>query len=144
MIGTERLELVPATPSSVHAALDASAALEAALDASVPPTWPRSISIVRMVAGSRPRRPRPRCAAGSRTSWRRASGAPGIRRIRDWLTGFGVEDVRLEPVTVTRWMTVEGASSVEVCRPECDGSLKLTVFPTLAVAAPRTIDAGPV
>ncbi|MFO0096152.1 MAG: hypothetical protein ACK54K_17830, partial [Gemmatimonadaceae bacterium] len=61
--------------------------------------------------------------------------------IRDWLTGFGVEDVRLEPVTVTRWMTVEGASSVEVCRPACDGSLKLTVFPTLAVAAPRTIDA---
>jgi hypothetical protein len=63
------------------------------------------------------------------------------QRIRDWLTGFGVEDVRLEPVTVTRWMTVEGASSVEVCRPACDGSLKLTVFPTLAVAAPRTIDA---
>lgn len=40
MIVTERLELVPATPSSVLAALDASAALEAALDASVPPTWP--------------------------------------------------------------------------------------------------------
>jgi ribosomal-protein-alanine N-acetyltransferase len=40
MILTERLELIPATPSSVHAALDAPAALAAALDASVPPTWP--------------------------------------------------------------------------------------------------------
>jgi len=39
-IVTERLELVPATPASVRAALDGPDALGAALGASVPPTWP--------------------------------------------------------------------------------------------------------
>lgn len=40
MIVTERLELTPATPELARAALDGPAALEAALGASVPATWP--------------------------------------------------------------------------------------------------------
>jgi RimJ/RimL family protein N-acetyltransferase len=40
MIVTERLELIPATPELARAALEGPVALEAALGASVPPTWP--------------------------------------------------------------------------------------------------------
>ena len=40
MILTERLELVPATPPLVHAALASTSTLATALNASVPPTWP--------------------------------------------------------------------------------------------------------
>ncbi len=40
MIGTERLELVPATPALSRAALAGPAALARALGAVVPPTWP--------------------------------------------------------------------------------------------------------
>ena len=40
MIVTRRLELIPATPALVRAALDTRAALEAALPATVPTSWP--------------------------------------------------------------------------------------------------------
>lgn len=40
MIRTERLELVPATDGLLAAAIESPAALAAALDAHVPPTWP--------------------------------------------------------------------------------------------------------
>jgi ribosomal-protein-alanine N-acetyltransferase len=40
MIATERLELIPATPELIRAALESSEALATALGACVPPTWP--------------------------------------------------------------------------------------------------------
>lgn len=40
MIRTERLELIPATPGTVRAALEGPEALGAGLSAFVPPTWP--------------------------------------------------------------------------------------------------------
>ena len=40
MIATERLELIPATPEQVRAALRGTAPLSAALGAAVPETWP--------------------------------------------------------------------------------------------------------
>jgi [ribosomal protein S5]-alanine N-acetyltransferase len=40
VISTQRLELIPATPDLLAAALEAPAALEAALNARVPPSWP--------------------------------------------------------------------------------------------------------
>lgn len=40
MIQTNRLEIIPATPALVHAALEGHAALASELGAAVPPSWP--------------------------------------------------------------------------------------------------------
>ncbi|MCA3013725.1 MAG: M28 family peptidase [Myxococcaceae bacterium] len=71
-----------------------------------------------------------------------AADARTEQRSVEWLTTMGVEDVRLEPVPLTRWNTVEGESTVEVCAAGgCGAGAKLTVFPSLGVESPRTVTA---